>query len=212
MRRSSYGIIIRTLAAAACTAGAAYVAFAQGPGGGEARPQAVQAISQVFRAFLASNNVAEASMWVGQNGRSQLAAGNLGRNTETVAPLATGSMSITALCILQLLNSARLDRDATIQVLLPEFTATLDEPFRSVNAASIRVVHLIQHTSGINFDATRDAAIFATAAASPRPDEAFARAALNRELPAPGSTYALNNVNYAILGMIIKRITAEPYE
>jgi CubicO group peptidase (beta-lactamase class C family) len=212
MWKSSNGIIICALAAAACTAGAAYVAFAQGPGGGETRPQAVQAISQVFRGFLASNNIAEASLWVGRNGSAQLAAGNLGRVPDTVAPLATGSMSITGLCILQLLDSARLDRGATIQVLLPEFTATLDEPFRSINAASIRVEHLIQHTSGITFDATKDAAIFAAAAGSPRPDEAFARAALNQQLGGPGTTYALNNVNYAILGMIIKRITAEPYE
>src|SRR5262249_31556107 len=66
---------------------------------------------------------------------------------------------------------------------------------------------------GMNFDSTTDATIFATAAGSPNPDEAFARASLNREPGAsPATAYIPNNVNYAILGMIIKRITGEAYE
>jgi CubicO group peptidase (beta-lactamase class C family) len=67
--------------------------------------------------------------------------------------------------------------------------------------------------SGMDFDSTKDAATFTAAAASDKPDEAFARAAFNRELAAPpGTRFIPNNVNYAMLGMIIKKVTGQPYE
>jgi CubicO group peptidase (beta-lactamase class C family) len=96
--------------------------------------------------------------------------------------------------------------------VLPEFTRTLNAG-TEVGVNSIRVEHLLRHQSGLMFDPPQRDADFAVYARMANPDEAMAREALNRNGNRfNANVYQYNNINYAILGMMIKKVSGESYE
>jgi CubicO group peptidase (beta-lactamase class C family) len=152
-------------------------------------------------------------MYVMRNGVEQ-GFRNWGFQTvDTIAPVASLSKAITAACVMALIEErpAAIDEGRTIAQVLPEFTRTIDSTL-VIGVNSIRVRDLIRHQSGLEFDPPQRDADFATYARMANPDEAMAREALNRNGNRFNPRYLYNNVNYAILGMMIKNVSGESYE
>lgn len=123
-------------------------------------------------------------------------------------PFALGSTtkSFTALAVMQLVESGKIDLDAPVQRYLPWFRVA--DPQAS---AQVTVRHLLHQTSGLptwvgevplaNFDS------------SPGATERQARALSTLELTRPvGSAFEYSNMNYNLLGSIIEAASGESYE
>ena len=125
----------------------------------------------------------------------------VGRGAPADAPMLLASLGkvITAACIGELIGQGRLAADTRIGEILAE----------PGPAAEQTIGALLTHSGGIWPDATQGRP--PTLAGSPSED--VARRALRRD-PQRGAagTFAYNNENYAILGLVIEAITGEPYD
>jgi CubicO group peptidase (beta-lactamase class C family) len=122
-------------------------------------------------------------------------------------PFFIGSLtkSFTALAVMQLAETGRIDLDAPVQRYLPWFTLA-----DAGAAARITVRHLLNQTSGIpqipgmlnlaNFDAAPGAA----------EEQAVALASVKPLYPA-GSTFEYSNINYNLLGLVVEAASGETY-
>jgi len=131
-----------------------------------------------------------------------------GRAVTPQTPFITASLSksFTALAIMQLVESGKVDLDAPVQRYLPWFQVA--DPVASTR---ITVRHLLNQTSGLPEAAgltyiyssdTRDSAL-----------EQAVRAAHTVELTyPPGQTAQYCNLNYSILGLIVQTVSGETYE
>ncbi len=113
-----------------------------------------------------------------------------------------GSMSkaFTALAIMQLVDSGRVELDAPAQRYLPWLRVA-----DSTASTRITVRHLLLHTSGIPTRARRATGESRTLADHVR---ALAGTSLAR---APGSGHEYASPNYLVLGAIIEAVTGETY-
>lgn len=122
-------------------------------------------------------------------------------------PFFIGSLtkSFTALAIMQLVESGKIDLDAPIQRYLPWFRVADQQA-----SSQITVRHLLNHTSGLpgllgmanlgDFDYRPDA--------TERQARALSRLKLTR---AVGSSFEYSNLNYNLLGLIIETVSGESY-
>jgi D-alanyl-D-alanine carboxypeptidase len=107
----------------------------------------------------------------------------------TLFEIGSISKSFTALCLLREWERGRLDLDAEVRTLLPWF------PF-----AGITVHHLLSHTGGI----------VCSLGDPPSPGfEVLALAGTARERP--GERFWYSNVGYEALGLVLERLTGEPF-
>jgi CubicO group peptidase (beta-lactamase class C family) len=180
-------------------------------------------IANAYKAWLSTNGVTNASLVVMQNGCiiGQYGFGN--RRTTTVMSIASLTKAVTAMCVANLVDAGKLSYTDKVSTRLSSFfkSATIADK----RANDITIEHLLRHTSGFSGAATAKAlkkasedpvvppwAAGVTNTASA--DETFAKAMLAKNLTgAPGSVMSdYNNVNYALLGMIIKQVTGQSYE
>jgi CubicO group peptidase (beta-lactamase class C family) len=182
-------------------------------------------IGNAFSAWLKANSITNACLAVVQDGGAGLTGFGYGnRNSKTVVPFASLTKAITAMGIANLVDAGKLSYTDKASTRLSSFfkTITIADP----RANDITIEHLLRHTSGLSFDSTQSAwpaGVTNTASA----DEGFARATLAASAsggtPNPLSGKSLdrvpgtgannyNNVNYALLGMIIKQVTGQTYE
>lgn len=133
--------------------------------------------------------------------RSGEVAHTAGRATSADAAMLLASLGkvVTAACIAALMEQGELTADTRVGELLTE----------PGPAGAQTIGALLTHSGGIWPDSTQGRA--PTLAGSP--SETVARRALRRDpqLGAAG-TFAYNNENYAILGLVIETITGEPYD
>ena len=112
-----------------------------------------------------------------------------------------------ALGVLRLVSEDRLTLDTPVQQVLPELA--LKNPWQASDPVRIR--HLLAHTSGL--DNVRFWQAFSLKPAPETPlAEAFDGGGLLRVRARPGSRYAYSNMGYGLLGMVIERVTGQPYE
>lgn len=113
-----------------------------------------------------------------------------------------------ALGVLRLVTENRLALDTPLAQVLPELK--LRNPWQGSDPVRIR--HLLDHTSGL--DNVRFWQAFSSNAAADTPlAQAFQGSGnLLRVRDRPGSRYAYSNMGYGILGMVIEKITGQPYE
>lgn len=144
--------------------------------------------------------------WHGSSGVTELGGS---RPVPTGARFRGGSVTKTfvATVVLQLVNAKLLRIDDTVERWLPGVVPAGD---------SIRIEHLLGHTSGL-FD------YLATLPLPPSPKfeeirwrtwtptELVARATSRPPLFEPGHAWAYSNTNYVLLGMIVQRATGRPY-
>ena len=112
-----------------------------------------------------------------------------------------------ALGVLRLVSEDRLTLDTPLLQVLPELA--LKNPWQASDPVRIR--HLLAHTSGL--DNVRFWQAFSLKPAPETPlAEAFDGGGLLRVRARPGSRYAYSNMGYGLLGMVIERVTGQPYE
>lgn len=181
------------------------------------KPSLQEAIATAFRSWLRTNGITNASLAVIQNGQLIGKFGSGSRTSTTVVPIASLTKAITAMCIANLVDAKKLNYTDKASDLLKAFFTDKDTKIADARANNITVEHLLRHTSGFTSGVGNDpvappwaAGITNTASA----DVAFAKAQLAKNLDrVPGTgTNNYNNVNYALLGMIIKEVTKQTYE
>ena len=113
-----------------------------------------------------------------------------------------------ALGVLRLVSEDRLTLDTPVQQVLPELA--LKNPWQASDPVRIR--HLLAHTSGLD-----NVRFWQAFSLKPRPQTPLAEAFdggrnLLRVRARPGSRYAYSNMGYGLLGMVIEKVTGQPYE
>ncbi|HMB92321.1 MAG TPA: serine hydrolase domain-containing protein [Rhodothermales bacterium] len=144
------------------------------------------------------------SVWSGGFGEAEVAEGTP-VTSRTLFRVNSVSKTLTALAVLQLVKEGRLSLDAPLREVAPELT------FENPWAAShpIRVVHLLEHTTGFDdlhlreygFD-KEDGSLQEALAVNPAPRIA--------RWP-PGTRMAYNNGGYAVAAYLIEQVTGEPF-
>jgi CubicO group peptidase (beta-lactamase class C family) len=124
-------------------------------------------------------------------------------NRATVFQLGSISKQFLAALVLALVEDRRLSLDDPVTRHLPDFPQL---------PPSLRVAHLLNHTSGLRelFMLPEAQAGFDDLTKSRRDLEA-----LVRQIPVdfpPGSRWSYSNTNYTLLALLIERITGKPYE
>ena len=131
-------------------------------------------------------------------------ADSSGRPMTADTPIVIGSVSkpVTATAVLQLVDEGRIDLDAPVHRYLPDFTLATPTA-----AAAITVRELLDQTSGISTAAGERPLGY------PATDLASQIHALADVVPAsaPGIAYAYSNANYLILGLLVERVSGQPY-
>ena len=137
--------------------------------------------------------------------------GEAGPDGRTVTPqtpfiLASASKSFTALAIMQLVESGKVDLDAPVARYLPDFRVA-DE----AASAQITVRHLLHHTSGLPEDSA-----FGPMLSNDISDEALSdrvRALEDVQLShGVGAVFEYTDANYDVLGLVVQTVSGQSYE
>ena len=144
----------------------------------------------------------------GGMGYAELASGRP-MTAKTRVQVGSVTKTLIAMGVLQLVSAERLDLDADVERLLPELN--WNNPWR--DQAPITVQHLLEHTAGL--DNIRMWQFLNTGVTADTPlANAFPQSHdyLLRVRTRPGSQYSYSNMGYAVLGLVIEKVTAERYE
>lgn len=121
-----------------------------------------------------------------------------------------GSVTKTLIAtgILCLATQGKLDIDSPVYKILSNIT--FDNPWRENNPVAIR--DLLNHTAGI--EDSRFWQVFSTKSTSTTPLEYLftKNPSVLKVRTIPGTRYSYSNMGYSFLGLIIEKITQEPYE
>src|SRR5690349_5278556 len=184
------------------------------PSSGLAQP----ATSDSFVATYAKEHDFNGTILIQKNGKV-LYAGSFGlanrpfkvpNARETKYKIASITKLFTSVLILQLQEQGRLDLNRTIGRYLPDYAGE--------GADKVTIHQLLNHTSGLaNFDTVKDAE---TAIRSGIPvyqtpyttDQLLAKFCIGKLVNVPGTVFDYNNADYIVLGKILERIYAKPYE
>ena len=122
---------------------------------------------------------------------------------DTVYPVASLTKPITAVAVLQLAAEGRLDLDAPVADVLPEFTV---QP-RFPDAPPITPRHLLTHHAGL----AQDRLAGAVGAAPPPFRSVLPWLAAEPPSFAPGEIFSYSNLGFDVLGAVIEAVEGEPY-
>ncbi|WP_299656512.1 serine hydrolase [uncultured Tateyamaria sp.] len=119
-----------------------------------------------------------------------------------VAELASVSKSVTAVCVLELVEARRLAWSDSVDSILGD-------------APDVTVAELVTHTSGLSPDATQLAMALwlDQTSADGRHFSQEVLGLVNARTPRTGTqgSYLYNNENYALLGLVIEAVTQQPF-
>ncbi len=123
---------------------------------------------------------------------------------DTKFRLGSITKQFTATLIMQLVEQGKIDLTAPITRYLPDYPARTGD--------KITIHHLLNHTSGIV--GYTELPTFGTSLRNPYApakfaDEFFAKLDLLFE---PGTKFSYNNSGYFLLGVILEKVTGQPYE
>ena len=127
-------------------------------------------------------------------------------------PCASITKLLVAVVVLRLIEDGRLTADQTLDSILGEAVRTVP------NADEITVEQLLVHTSGIPDYAKTSGYISQLVGPEFRADRRWNTADYlglvtgNESTHSPGSQYAYSNTNYILLGLIVEKVTGEPFE
>ncbi len=159
----------------------------------------IQAVRQKIHKFLISNGI-NGNVAVVKNGTILFNEGmGFANFTEqsknqpaTTHPIGSITKSIVAACVLQLQEKGKLSIYDPVKNYFPHFP----------NGGNIELVHLLNHTSGIQEPQ------WPTQQHSP---EALIRLVEHKPVKfAPGSRWDYNDANYVILGLIVEKVSGIP--
>lgn len=203
MRRLAFLLAV-TIAVAGCRRGAEETASAApaepspSPSPAFDRAAFASAVGALASAALEKGPVAGLSIAVARGDDVLLAQGygmadreaGVAATADTSYPVASVSKHFTAAAILKLADEGRLSLDAPLGSLVEGTRAPL---------ANVPLRSLLNHTSGL---AVRG---------GPSPRSRAVRALRAGVSSAPGSDFAYSNAGFAILGLVIERVTGQRY-
>lgn len=130
---------------------------------------------------------------------------------DTAYRIASITKLLTAAVVMRLWERQKIDLDAPIAAYLPDY--------KGAGAATVKIRHLLNHTSGIeNFDKALTSYADAAKAGMPAyqmpqaPRELMDRFASGPLVHPPGTAFDYNNADYVILGQILEAVENAPYE
>jgi CubicO group peptidase (beta-lactamase class C family) len=166
-------------------------------------------VNAAFRNWLHANNVANAALIVTKDSRVIGHFGYGERSPDVAVPVASLSKAITGVCIASLVDGGRLSYQTRIASALRKYLT--HNHAHDVRASNITIEQLLRHQSGLERDSTQGG--FADIPNADSSDVLLARRTLGVTLAsARGTRFFYNNVNYALLGLVIQEVTGEPYE
>jgi CubicO group peptidase (beta-lactamase class C family) len=127
-----------------------------------------------------------------------------GRAISTSTPFVIGSLakSITALAVMQLVETGRLSLDTPISDILPQYPIAGQS-----NAATITVRQLLNQTSGLSTAVGLRPLSSAVTSLDARVEDLEKTTLVS----APGSAFHYSNANYLVLGRIVEVVSGESY-
>ncbi|TMP47142.1 methicillin resistance protein FmtA [Pseudoalteromonas citrea] len=117
--------------------------------------------------------------------------------------------TVLAMGVLRLISEDKLTLDSEVTPYLPNLS--FNNPW--VNEAPIRIRHLLEHTAGLDNIKMRQL-LNPTSTPSAPLNHAFSQnqKSLLTLRTKPGTHYAYSNMGYALLGMVIEKVTQQRYE
>jgi CubicO group peptidase (beta-lactamase class C family) len=190
-------------------------AAAQGREGRAAPPPDAQGkrIVTAFKDWASRWGVSNGSISI-MRGTTLLGAGGLGTYAPIkIEPVASESKAITAVCIAQLAEAGQFTFQTQLKNLLGSYFRNHSPA--DARAKTITVAQLLTHSSGISYDPSQGnqggAIEQLPLDKTNLPKQAEITFSQNLGYT-PGTTYDYNNMNYALLGLIIETKTGEDYE
>ena len=119
---------------------------------------------------------------------------------QTAYHLFSGTKLYTATAVMQLVERGRIALDAPAATYLPDVLQT----------QRITVRHLLSHTSGLRDTLRAFVAVHGEGETAPSTAVALGRYTI-RASRSPGERVEYRNVNYALLGELVTRVSGEPY-
>ncbi len=120
----------------------------------------------------------------------------------TLFQIGSTGKTYTATAIMQLVEQGRIELNAPVRTYIPELRLKDEQVARDVT-----VLHLLNHTAGWDGDFFKDTG------EGPDALDLFMHAMADLEQVTPlGSMVSYNNASLGLAGLVIERITGEPYE
>lgn len=187
------------------------------PPAATARPKPPNAQAQriitAFKDWASRWGVPNGSISI-MKGTTLLGASGLGTyGANKIEPVASESKAITAVCIAQLVEAGQFTFQTPLKNLLGSYFRK--HPAADARAKTITVAQLLTHSSGITYDPSQGSQGGAIEQLPHNKTNLDKQATItfSQSLGAtPGSSYYYNNMNYALLGLIIETKTGDTYE
>jgi CubicO group peptidase (beta-lactamase class C family) len=172
----------------------------------------VASVDKIVKSAMAKEHLSGVEIGIGRNGRVLFDRGyglrdrsrHLPVTATTVFAVGSISKSFTATGVMLLVQEGRVALDARVARYLPSVP----------HAREVTVRELLNQTSGVP-DYLDNTALFhsiVNSTVKTRTAAQYVQMTAGKPLLfKPGSKWAYSNTNYAILGMIIQKVTGEPY-
>lgn len=174
----------------------------------------VAKIDAIVSAAMAKQHLVGVEVAVGRNGATLFAKGyglrdkakNLPVTATTVFPTGSIGKQFTAACVMLLVQQGKVNLDSKVAQYLPNVP----------HASEITVRELLNQTSGLHDYLENKAlvtALFAGTWTTHHPSSYYV-GLINGDPLAfkPGTKWQYSNTNYEILGMLVAKVSGEPYE
>lgn len=172
------------------------------------RARIAAALKAAFLAWAKQDGVKNAALAIVDDGAITDSVGLGSDNPTKPEPVASESKSVTAMCVLKLVEAGKLKFSDTLGQRLPDYFAA--NPPHDPAAKNITLASLLTHSSRIDYDPTQGSALEQF---KPYDKTAYAKelaAALAKPLGKP--KYFYNNINYDALGLVIATVTGKSYD
>ena len=207
------GSLFRTRFSAAFIALALSISIPAAARADAVSPAQVAKIDTIVRTAMAQQHLVGVEVAVGRNGTTLFTKGyglgdkakNLPVTASTVFPIGSISKQFTAACVMLLVQQGKINLDARLATYLPGVA----------HAREITVREILDQMSGLHDYLENKPLITALFGGTWTTHEPFAYYVnLTRGDPLafkPGTKWEYSNTNYAVAGMLIEKVSGEPY-
>jgi CubicO group peptidase (beta-lactamase class C family) len=179
--------------------------------GDPATSSAAQRMVTAFKNWGKEYKVKSGSVAI-MTGTTLEGSGSFGSYTPTnTNPIASDSKAITAMCIARLVDAKKLTFKSELKDLLKSYFKK-NKPADS-RIPDITIADLLTHSSGMTYDPSQGGPIEQQLPLDQTNLEKQTEIAFETKLgEKPGTYYFYNNMNYAVLGYVIEKLTGKAYE
>lgn len=172
-----------------------------------------QRIVQAFKDWTTRWSVPDGSIAVMKGDALTGSYGKGAYTAKKIEGVASLSKAITAICVTQLVESGAIAYNTPLSKVLKKYLKK--NPPTDARAKTITVAELLTHSSGITYDPSQGnqgGAIEQLPHDQTNLDKQATITFSQNLGAAPGSSYTYNNMNYAVLGLIVETVTGKAYE